>query len=185
MMLAKYRYLATPAAAFAVALTIALAAPAIAQSQSDATPAPASPQSQKQLDLAAARAGRKAIFGQNMNLTDDEAKSFWPLFDAYESRMDKIEDRHVREIKDFAKHYQNLSEVDAKAKLDEVMAIMRARLETQIAYIPKFRSVLTQVQTTRFFQIDNKLHALVQCQIAQMVPLAQDTGAVDKGGRGL
>jgi len=30
---------------------------------------------------------------------------------------------------------------------------------------------------TRFFQIDNKLRALVQCQIAQIVPLAQPSAA--------
>ena len=63
--------------------------PAIAQNQSGAMPAPsaspANPPSQRQLDLAAARAGRKAIFGQNMNLTSEEAKTFWPLFDAYEA----------------------------------------------------------------------------------------------------
>src|ERR1700689_4993583 len=92
MKLAKYRYLTVAAAALAVAVTIPLAAPAIAQNQSGAMPAPsaspANPPSQRQLDLAAARAGRKAIFGQNMNLTSEEAKTFWPLFDAYEKRMD-------------------------------------------------------------------------------------------------
>ena len=29
-------------------------------------------------------------------------------------------------------------------------------------------------ELTRFFQVDNKLHALVQCQIAQLVPLATE-----------
>ena len=182
----KNRSLTISATALAIAFTIALAAPAFAQDQSGATPAPsaspANPPSQKQLDLAAARAGRKAIFGQNMNLTGDQPKTFWPLFDAYEKRMDRIDDRHVREIKDFAKNYQNLSEGAAKAKLDEVIAIAQARLDVQTAYVPKFRAILTQVQTTRFFQIDNKLHALVQCQIAQMVPLAQPAGGVQPTG---
>jgi hypothetical protein len=35
---------------------------------------------------------------------------------------------------------------------------------------------------TRFFQIDSKLRALVQCQIAQIVPLAQPAGGAASGG---
>ena len=130
-------------------------------------------QSQKQLDLAAARAQRKAIVGANMNLSPSESAAFWPVYDQYEKAMDKVEDRHFAEIKDFAKSYNTMSDADAKSKLDEVMEIAQARLDTQKEYVPKFRAVLSQIKTTRFFQIDNKLHALVQCDIAQLVPLAR------------
>jgi hypothetical protein len=130
-------------------------------------------QSQKQLDLAAARAQRKAIVGANMNLNSSESAAFWPLYDKYEAAMDKVEDRHFNEIKDFAKNYNTMNDDAAKSKLDEVMATAQARLDVQKQYIPQFRAVISQIKTTRFFQIDNKLHALVQCQIAQLVPLAR------------
>jgi hypothetical protein len=59
----------------------------------------------------------------------------------------------------------------AKAKLDQTIAVQEARLQVQKQFIPQFRAVLSQIKTTRFFQIDNKLHSMVQCQIAQLVPL--------------
>jgi len=129
--------------------------------------------SQRQLDIAAAEAQRKAVVSQNMYLTDAQAKIFWPLYDAYEGRMDKIEDRHIREIKNYVASYKSLTNADADQKLDEVMAIQQARLKIQQEYVPKFRAVLPGVVVTRFFQIDNKMRAMVQCNIAQMVPLAQ------------
>ena len=168
------RYL-TASAAAVIVCAISCSVPVLAQDQSGGSAAPAP--SQRQLDTAAARAARKAVVGQNMNLTDSESKAFWPLYDEYEGKMDKIEDRHIREIKDFAKNYQTLTNADAHKKLDEVMAIAQARLNVQAAYIPKFRAVLPDLKVTRFFQIDNKLRALVQCQIAQIVPLAGDAGA--------
>jgi len=182
------RYLTLSATAAMFVCGVACAAPALAQDQS-APPAAAAPtaaapapdagaSSQRQLNIAAARAERKAVVGQNMNLTDDESKTFWPLYDEYEGKMDRIEDRHVREIKEFASHFQNLSNSDARKKLNEVMSIASARLNVQSAYIPKFRAILDDVKVTRFFQIDNKLRALVQCQIAQMVPLAQPAGGM-------
>ncbi len=172
------KYLTSFAAVAMIIGGVACTTPAFAQDQS-ASPAPApstAAPSQKQLDIAAARAQRKAVIGQNMNLTDDESKAFWPLYDEYEGKMDKIEDRHIREIKEFAKRFQNLSNADARKKLNEVMAIAQARLNVQNAYIPKFRAIMDDIKVTRFFQIDNKLRALVQCQIAQIVPLAQPSG---------
>lgn len=161
----------------ATAPSTAPAAPPAAAPQASA---PVSPESQKQIDLTAARAERKAIVSDNMKLSAGQAKEFWPVYDKYEAAMDKIEDRHIKEIKDFANHYDTLTDADAKRKLDEVMAIAQARLNVQKAYIPKFRDVVSQVQTTRFFQIDNKLRAMVQCEIAQMVPLAKESN----GGQG-
>lgn len=181
MRLAKYL---TSSAATLIACTIALVTPAFAQDQPGAMPSQGAP-SQKQLDIAAARAERKAIVGQNMNLTDDENKTFWPLYDEYEAKMDRIEDRHVREIKEFARHYQNLTNADARKKLDEVMAISQARLSVQKSYISKFRAILSDVKVTRFFQIDNKLRALVQCQIAQIVPLAQPSAAAENSDKSM
>jgi len=156
--------LASFTAASLVACTLGLSGTASAQT------------SQKQLDIAAARAQRKATVGANMNLTPDEASKFWPVYDAYEKSMDSIEDRHVRELKDFAAKYNNLTDADAKKKLDEVIAIQQARLDVQKQYIPQFRAVIPQVKVTRFYQIDNKIQALIQCDIAQLVPLAQSPG---------
>ena len=159
-----------------------MAAPAPSAAAPEASaPEGGTPESQKQIDLNAARAERKAIVNDNMKLSSDEAKAFWPIYDKYEGAMDKIEDRHIAEIKDFAKNYDTLTNADAKRKLDQVMAIAQARLNVQKAYIPKFRAVISEVKTTRFFQIDNKLRAMVQCEIAQMVPLAKESG----GGQGM
>jgi hypothetical protein len=141
--------------------------------------------SQKQLDIAAARAERKATVGENMHLSPAEAKVFWPLYDRYEAGMDKIEDRHIREIKDYIANYRHLTDDDAARKLDQVMSIQEARLELQKAYIPKFRAVLSQIKVTRFFQIDNKLRAMVQCGIAEMVPVAEPGASERDRGEGL
>ncbi|MBV8774232.1 MAG: hypothetical protein JO166_18140 [Deltaproteobacteria bacterium] len=146
----------------------------------NAVPQPS--RSQQQLDIAAARAERKAIVGQNMYLTDAQAKSFWPLYDSYEARMDRIEDRHIREIKTYVASYKGLTDASANQKLTEVLEIQQARLQTQREYVSRFRAVLPGVLVTRFFQIDNKMRAMVQCNIAQMIPLAQSPSP-NAGGR--
>jgi hypothetical protein len=165
-----------PAILILASLVSALAISA-AQAQSTAS---RSSSSQQQLDLAAAKAERKAVVSQNMYLTSAQAKVFWPLYNSYEQRMDQVEDRHIREIKSYVASYNNLTDAAANQKLDEVLSISQARLQTQQEYVPKFRAVLPGVVVTRFFQIDNKMHAMVQCNIAQMVPLAQPPSSASR-----
>jgi|SRR5215469_18533 len=81
------------------------------------------------------------------------------------------DDRHLQELEHFG--YADLTENDANSKLDEVIAIQQARLDTEKSFIPKLRSVLSPVKVARFFQIDSKLRALLQCDIARSVPLVK------------
>jgi len=179
---AESRWVApTPTMAPVMVCVVLTGIPASAVENSVIAPAASAqnpPTSQKQLDIAAARAQRKATVGANMNLSADEAARFWPVYDAYEAKMDKIEDRHVKELKEFAAKYNNFTDADAKKKLDEVIAIQQARLDVQKEFIAQFRAVVSQVKVTRFYQIDNKIQALIQCDIAQLVPMAQSPGEV-------
>ncbi|HJU28153.1 MAG TPA: hypothetical protein VJ718_03225 [Candidatus Binataceae bacterium] len=182
---------AIAAAAFSFALGFSM--PAMAQTQNGAEANSSEHQgtaaksgseatSQRQLDIAAARAQRKAVIGENMSLTPAEAKVFWPVYDQYEKRMDKIEDRHIREVKSYVESYQNLTDADANHKLNEVMSIQQDRLNVQKEFIPKFRAVMSPIKVTRFFQIDNKLHAMVQCRLAQLIPLARPADSASNPG---
>jgi hypothetical protein len=164
LMLIKY----LGAATLAVCCALAVVRPIAAQTSSGRET-----KTQPQLDIAAARADRKALVGANMDLTKEEATAFWPIYDAYESKIDKIDDRHAAEIRSFAEHYSTFTEEDADKKLDEVMAIRQARLDVQKEFIPKFRAAISSIKTTRFFQIDNKLNAFRQCALAQALPLAR------------
>ena len=72
------KHLAT-VATLAVFCTLAMAYPGATQSSSDT-------KTEGQLDIAAARADRKALVGANMNLSKPQADAFWPLYDAYEAK---------------------------------------------------------------------------------------------------
>jgi hypothetical protein len=125
----------------------------------------------QQLDIAAARADRKALVGDNLTLNKARAEAFWPLYDAYEGKMDKLDDRHAAEVRTYAQHYQTFDDNDASKKLDEVIAIRQERLDVQKEFVPKFRAAIGSISTTRFYQIDNKLNAMLQCEIARALPL--------------
>jgi hypothetical protein len=61
---------------------------------------------------------------------------------------------------------------DGAAKLlKEFMSIQGDRLKLQESYLPKFQKVLPAVKVARFYQIENKIRAVVDYDVASEIPL--------------
>ena len=60
------------------------------------------------------RADKKLIVAENMQLSDAEGKTFWPVYDAYQEEKSKLADRRRQVIQDYAANFQSLSDEVAK-----------------------------------------------------------------------
>ncbi len=68
--------------ALAMAVTILFATTAITQAAGD---------SNMEMLYQKLKADKKLLIAENMGLTDDEGKKFWPLYDDYQKELDKAE----------------------------------------------------------------------------------------------
>jgi len=116
---------------------------------------------------------RKMMIVQNMTLTDSEAEKFWPLYDKYAAELKEAGDLRVKTIKDFALAYNSNSVTDADAKqmLDNMLKFQRKSLSVREDYRNKFRKILGDTKTARFYQIENKLDAITSMILAREIPL--------------
>jgi hypothetical protein len=121
------------------------------------------------------KADKKLVVAQNMQLTDSEAKGFWPVYDAYQSDLQKINERLGKAIVEYAEAYKKGSLPDEKAKelLDEALAIEEAETKLKRSYVPKLEKVLPPAKVARYIQIENKIRALVKYELADGIPLAK------------
>jgi hypothetical protein len=150
-----------------LALALVVAVPAVAQTQSTST--------DMQILADKVKADKKALVAQNMELTEAEAKSFWPIYDAYQQDLQKINNRLAQTIVAYADAY-NKGAVDnatAKKLLGEALAIQKSELKLQQTYVPKLEKVLPEVKVARYIQIENKIRALVRYELASKIPLAK------------
>ena len=74
------------------------------------------------------RADKKLLVATNMELTESEAKAFWPIYDEYQKDLQKINQRIVALLNSYADDAQKKSLTDDKAKklIDEAVAIDQA-----------------------------------------------------------
>lgn len=114
---------------------------------------------------------RREIVKANMLLTNSEAARFWPIYDQYRAEMNKLGDRRVKLITDYAANRNSMSEDEGHRLLKEALDLDKQRIELKEDYVKKFNKELSARTTARFFQIDQKLDAAVDAALAARIPL--------------
>ena len=118
-------------------------------------------------------AKKKLIVVKNMNLTESEKKAFWPVYEQYQARLTKNNDRTVKLIEAYAKAYDNLTDQKAKSLLKEYLAIEEERLKLQKSFVTKFERVIPAKKVVRYYQVENKLDAIIDYELVDLIPLAK------------
>jgi hypothetical protein len=121
------------------------------------------------------KADKKLVVALNMELTESEAKNFWPIYEQYQKDLQKINQRIVTVLDSYAADFRGKSLTDDKAKklIDEALAIDQAEANLKTAYAPKLSKVLPVKKVVRYLQIENKIRAVVRYDIASGVPLVR------------
>ena len=121
------------------------------------------------------KADKKLVVAANMELTESEAKGFWPIYDQYQKDLQKINQRIVKLVDSYADDVRSKKLTDDKAKklIDEAMAIEQAEVNLKSTYAPKLGKALPIVKVARYLQIENKIRTVVRYDLAQGVPLAR------------
>ena len=119
------------------------------------------------------KADKKLLVAANMQLTESEAKGFWPVYEEYQKDLAVINQRIAKLIESYAADYQANTLTDEKAKklTDELVAIGEAESKLQRASVPKLSKVLPPKKVARYLQIENKIRAVVKFDLAKEVPL--------------
>lgn len=121
------------------------------------------------------KADKKLLVATNMELTESEAKNFWPIYDQYQKDLQKINRRMVALLESYADDFRAKSLTDDKAKklINEAIAIEQAEADLKGTYAPKLSKVLPVKKVMRYLQIENKIRAVVKYDIASGVPLVR------------
>jgi hypothetical protein len=130
-----------------------------------------------QLDKARAelQAGRDQIIREDLGLSETERAAFWPVYQQYVAALTPLRNRKAELITKFASAYQAGEFTDEFAAwlIEENFAIKAKWMKVQLDYVPQFREVLPVQTVARFFQLENKMDAEVDAQLALALPLVE------------
>ena len=143
--------------------TLALASTSLAQTVQDDV----------ELIRSVVQTERKAVVAKNMELTEAESEAFWPVYNEYEQAMRKVNDKRIELIRKLAAEYQTLTDEQAEALLQQSFDFQNERVKVRRNFRKKFGKVLAGKRVARFYQIDSKIDAIIDFDIARTIPLVR------------
>jgi hypothetical protein len=114
---------------------------------------------------------RRVLVAGALPLTDAEADAFWPLYDAYEKDRRPLDEQANKLLADFLAAATTLTDGQAQAMLDKALKVDEGRLRVRREYMDRMAKAIPPRKVARFYQIDNKLDAVVRADLARQVPL--------------
>ena len=119
------------------------------------------------------RSMKKQVIAANLDLTDDEAVKFWPIYDQYTAELAKINDTKFALIKDYAQNYETMTDEQAEAYVKGRAAVDESANRLRLKYFPVFRRVLSGKTAAKFFQIEWRISLVIDLQLASQMPVIQ------------
>jgi hypothetical protein len=119
------------------------------------------------------KADKKLLIAGNMDLTDSEAKQFWPIYDSYQKELDGINKQLGQTIKDYAEAFNKgtIPNDTAKKLLGEALSVEEQEVKLKRTYAEKLGKMLPATKVARYIQLENKIRSLIKFELAQQIPL--------------
>jgi hypothetical protein len=117
------------------------------------------------------RSNRTALVKVNLDLTPEESAQFWPLYDRYQQEISAIGDRMLAIIEDYKANFRTLSNEKALQLINDYLAAEADRLQVRRTYLPEFAKILPGRTVARFYQIENKIDAVLRYELAATIPV--------------
>jgi len=120
-------------------------------------------------------AKKKIQISKLLKLTGDQSSAFWNVYADYERELSVITKDSFDLIRRFSEGYTNnsITEQSATNMLAEFFRIEAKNLRIKQSYLARYQEVLPTKKVLRFYQIDNKVDALIRCDIAKKLPLIE------------
>jgi hypothetical protein len=114
------------------------------------------------------------IIKETMQLNDQQAAAFWPIYRNYNAEQTKLGDEKLSIVNDYAQNFLNMSNEKADQLAQRVMGLEDQRAALKRKYYELMKKVLPAVLVVRFFQVEGQIQLLVDLQIASNLPIIEE-----------
>ena len=116
---------------------------------------------------------KKAAVAEAMQLSETESQPFWNLYNEYQSALYLIQNKRIAIIKDYSDNFTSLSDEKADELWIGSLKYEQELLKLKKRYYAKFKKVVSPGKAARLMQLENKIEALIDVQLALELPLIE------------
>ena len=116
---------------------------------------------------------KRAAVASALALTDAEAKKFWPVYDAYQRKLDTTNRQFSRTYEDMVMSGRPISDAYAKNLARDLAQTEEDATRARKTMYGSVVKVLPGRKAIRYLQIENKLEAAYRYEVASTLPLVR------------
>ena len=88
-----------------------------------------------------------AFITERLSLSSSEAQDFWPIYNAHEEALEGLKRRERTEIRSNMMDFQNLSEKEAAALLQQSIALEKEKHQLNVRFLERMSEVISAKKT--------------------------------------
>jgi hypothetical protein len=111
------------------------------------------------------------VVQQNLPLSEEQARRFWPLQRSYENDLSKLGDQCLDVIRDYMTNWDDLNDQTARSLGKRLHDYRKRREDLRGKYFDRISKEISPVVAVKFFQIETQLEDMIDLGIASSVPL--------------
>jgi hypothetical protein len=113
------------------------------------------------------------VVTEEMQLSDNEAKSFWPIYRAYDADLTKLNDQKVDLLKEYADIYGSMTNDQVESFAKRSFALQKQRVDLRADYFARISRAVSPRTAARFVQVEDRIDLLLNLQLAASIPMVQ------------
>jgi Spy/CpxP family protein refolding chaperone len=121
----------------------------------------------------AAKANKRALVASTLNLTDAEAKKFWPIYDRYQRDFDMLNRERNTTLEGLVARDRPMSDLYAKTLATELITVEEQEIKARRKMHNAVMRALPPKKAARYLQLESKIRAVQAYDIAVAFPLIQ------------
>jgi hypothetical protein len=123
--------------------------------------------------LARIQSDKKGIVEKSMNLTPEEAKKFWPLYERFQRELATPQREYTRAVVDYVAAEKTMTNANATRLAQQVLSANLSEAKLRERHFNAVSKVLPGVKAARYMQIETKISAVQRFETAKAIPLVE------------
>jgi hypothetical protein len=118
-------------------------------------------------------AKQEQIVRETMQLNDQQAAIFWPIYRQYQAEQSKLITDKLAVVADYSHNFSTMTDEKADQLAQQVMKLDQKRMALREKYYGTMKKALSPAIAVRFFQVEHQLQLIVDLQIAANLPIIE------------
>ena len=119
------------------------------------------------------KTGKVEVVKEALHLEGAKADAFWPVYRKYQLDLDKIGDKRIALIKDYAANFDSMTAEKAKTLVKQALDLQSQRTSLLKNYYGQFEKVLGSIEAAKLVQVEDLIMVLAAVQLAPDIPLIE------------